>query len=172
MATTRRPPTAHPSVRCCASWACLGLAGLFLAFGSPQARSASSHLSATIERIKPAIVAVGTYQKTRNPPFIFRGTGFAVGNGTLVATNAHVIPAQLATDQRETLVVITAVGGSAQPREVTQVANSAAHDLALLRVTGAALPAQPWATNASCSEMADIRRVQISSESAAFDVPW
>ncbi len=27
----------------------------------------------------------------RSPPFIFRGTGFAVGDGTLVATNAHVV---------------------------------------------------------------------------------
>ena len=46
----------------------------------------------TIERVKPSIVAIGSYSKTRSPPFSFRGTGFVVGDGTLIATNAHVLP--------------------------------------------------------------------------------
>ena len=94
----------------------------------------------TIERIKPSIVAVGTYQKTRSPAFAFRGTGFAVGDGTLVTTNAHVLPGELATQQREMLVILTAAGGELHPRQATQVAVSAAHDLALLRISGPALP--------------------------------
>lgn len=49
----------------------------------------------TVERIRPSIVAVGTMQATRQPQFRFSGTGFAVGDGTLVATNAHVIPRSL-----------------------------------------------------------------------------
>ena len=31
---------------------------------------------------------------------------------------------------------------------------------------------EPWATKASCSSMRSIGRVQTSSESGAFDVPW
>ncbi|HXF46189.1 MAG TPA: serine protease, partial [Burkholderiaceae bacterium] len=50
---------------------------------------------AAIERVKRAVVAIGTYQRTRTPPFRFLGTGFAVGDGKLIATNAHVLPAVL-----------------------------------------------------------------------------
>ena len=102
---------------------------------------ASSALPDTIQKVKPSIVAVGTYQKTRSPAFAFRGTGFVVGDGTLVATNAHVLPEKLAEQERETLVIVTTAGGEAQPRTATRVAVSAAHDLAVLRISGAALPA-------------------------------
>ena len=54
--------------------------------------TSSAALPDLIEQIKPSIVVIGTYSKTRSPAFVMRGTGFAVGNGTLVATNAHVVP--------------------------------------------------------------------------------
>lgn len=103
---------------------------------------AAAGMPETIERVKPSIVAVGTFQRTRNPAFAFRGTGFAVGDGFLVATNAHVLPDTLLSEQREALAVTVAgSGGSeAQVREVTTVAIDREHDLALLRLTGAPLP--------------------------------
>ena len=55
--------------------------------------------AATIERIKPSIVAVGTFEPTRNPQFSFAGTGFAVGDGSLIATNAHVLPKVLDSER-------------------------------------------------------------------------
>lgn len=106
-----------------------------------SACGASAALPDTIQRVKPSIVAVGTYQKTRSPAFAFRGTGFVVGDGTLVATNAHVLPEKLSEQQRETLVIVTIAGGETEPRKATRVAVSASHDLALLRISGAALPA-------------------------------
>src|SRR5688572_23498975 len=63
-------------------------------------------LPETVQRVKGSVVAIGTYQKTRSPAFMFRGTGFAVGDGTLIATNAHVLPEQLAGQSNETLVVL------------------------------------------------------------------
>lgn len=91
----------------------------------------------TIARIKPSIVVVGTFQATRNPRFRFRGTGFAVGDGSLVATNAHVIPAKLDNEQRETLMVLTRAGeGKILQRQAMRVAVDPDHDLALLRVAG------------------------------------
>jgi serine protease Do len=95
----------------------------------------------TIERIKPSIVAVGTYQKTCSPAFVFRGSGFIVGDGTLVATNAHVLPEQLSAQNREILVVMAFAGGALEPREARPFAVDQAHDVALLRMNGAALPA-------------------------------
>ena len=48
---------------------------LLLAVVSPlQAGS----LPDTVDRIRGAVVAVGSYQATRRPPATFRGTGFAV----------------------------------------------------------------------------------------------
>ena len=49
-------------------------------------------LPATIDRVKPSIVGVGTVQKTRRPPYKIVGTGFVVAGGNYVITNAHVIP--------------------------------------------------------------------------------
>src|SRR3954466_16146785 len=95
----------------------------------------------TIDRVKPSVVAIGTYQKTRSPPFVFRGTGFVVADGTVVATNVHVLPESLSAENRETLLVLTVnnQGGEPQPREAKPFATDRAHDLALLRISGAPL---------------------------------
>lgn len=104
--------------------------------------SLAAELPDTLERVKPSIVAIGTYQKTRSPPFVFRGTGFIVGDGTLVATNAHVVPEMLKTENGEALVVVASPGRpDAQFRQATLRASDKEHDLALLRMNGAALPA-------------------------------
>ena len=94
-----------------------------------------------VERVKPSIVSIGTFQKTRSPPFDFRGTGFVVGDGTLVATNAHVLPGSLQADQRELLVVVAVVPGEKEPRprEAKPVAVDKEHDVALIRIDGPAL---------------------------------
>lgn len=99
-------------------------------------------LSGTIEIVKPSIVGIATFQQTRSPAISFMGTGFAVGDGTLVVTNAHVIPKLVDADRKETIVVMVASGGK-EPglRSATQVAHDREHDLALLRISGAALPA-------------------------------
>jgi serine protease Do len=101
-----------------------------------------------VERIKPSVVAVGTYQKTRSPGFAFRASGFAVGDGTLIATAAHAVPDALPAEareamNRETMMVLVYVSGSREPqsREAKIVAVDRLHDVALLRVGGAPLPA-------------------------------
>lgn len=98
----------------------------------------------TVPKIKPSIVAVGTFQRTRAPGFKFFGTGFAVGNGMMIATNAHVVPETLAEDQMETLAI--AVPGAQQTtvRKVSKLAVDKGHDLAILRLEGGPpLPALP-----------------------------
>lgn len=87
----------------------------------------------TIVLIKPSIVAVGTFQKTRSSAFLFRGTGFVVGDGTIVATNAHVLPEQVSAQHREVLVIMSGEGRQRQVHHVEIVAIDARHDLALLR---------------------------------------
>jgi len=96
-----------------------------------------------IERIKPSIVAIATYQRTRVPQVRFLGTGFAVGSGNLIATNAHVIDMTLgAGPDPEALVVVvpTADSRKAQIRATTRVATDSEHDIALVRIEGGVLP--------------------------------
>ena len=90
------------------------------------------------------MVAVGTLQKLRSPQFQFLGTGFAVGDGSLVATNAHVIARPLAAGADPELIVVAIPSANPQQPQVRvaqRAGTDAARDLALLRVLGAPLPA-------------------------------
>lgn len=109
------------------------------------ASTARADLAEVLPRIKPSIVAVGTFQRTRSPAFRFLGTGFAVGNGSLVATNAHVIAKAVTGDQMEVLAVVLPGGDKSVVRRATQVASDRNSDLAVLRVEGAPLPPLPLA---------------------------
>jgi serine protease Do len=101
---------------------------------------ASAGLSETITLVKPGVVAIATHQKTRRPPNKFLGTGFVVGDGTLVATNAHVVPEVLSVENREQLVIMYGPGERTQIRQAKQVAIDVQHDMALLKIEGAPLP--------------------------------
>jgi serine protease Do len=96
---------------------------------------------ATIGRVKASIVAVGTYEPTRTPQFEFRGTGFAVGDGSLIATNAHVLPTSLDPKRLQVLgVLLPGSGFKPEFREVKQSAVDPGSDLALLAMGGVRLP--------------------------------
>jgi S1-C subfamily serine protease len=110
---------------------------LALGFAWVEALAADAELADVVSRIKPSVVAVGTYQPTRNPAFRFRGTGFVVGDGLLVATNAHVLPERVDSSQSEVLAIARAEeGGRVNVRSAARVATDPAHDLALVRLTG------------------------------------
>jgi serine protease Do len=110
-----------------------------------DAFAAQAERTATIDRIKASIVAVGTFARTRSPQFQFLGTGFAVDDGTLVVTNTHVSPAILDPATMEVLAVLipgpSKDGKEAQIREVKQIAADPASDLGVLKMSGAPLPA-------------------------------
>ena len=109
----------------------------------PSAWSAT--LPDVIDKVRPSIVGVGTAYPPRQPnrkgdPVTYRGTGFAVGDGLQVVTNAHVLPEKLDSENNETLAIFTGRGASAQARVATLVATDAQHDLALLAIQGKPLP--------------------------------
>jgi serine protease Do len=106
----------------------------------------------TIERVKSSVVAIGTFQTTRVPQFRFLGTGFAVGDGTLAATNAHVIPATLEPGADPELLVALLPGAELSRvgvRRLSRVAVDAEHDVALLKMEGP--PLRPLALRDSAS---------------------
>ncbi|MDP2903912.1 MAG: serine protease [Methylovulum sp.] len=101
---------------------------------------AEPNLSGTIAKIKHSIVAVGSFMPKRNPRSVFLGTGFAVGDGTLVVTNAHVIPTNLDDGHLEQVAVFYRKGNEDKVITARQVALDNDYDLAVLKITGEPLP--------------------------------
>jgi len=126
----------HLAARRC----CLTLTALWLLLVGPA--TLADNAVSTIERVKGSVVAVGTFERTRAPAFQFRATGFAVGDGSLVATNAHALPAILDSERREMLVIAIPVPGrEPQVREARELAVDTGTDLAVLKINGPPLPA-------------------------------
>jgi S1-C subfamily serine protease len=115
------------------------LAALALLLAGPAA--AQTTPTTTIERIKPSIVAVGTFERLRNPQFSFAGTGFVVADGTVVATNEHVVGKLAASQSRAILAVAVRSGSSLEIRPARRLASDSSADLALLKIEGRPLPA-------------------------------
>jgi len=95
----------------------------------------------TVARIKPSVVGVGTFLKTRNPSAVFGGTGFVIADGLHVVTNAHVLPRELDAQRREQLIVLARVGDAIEQRNAEVKALAKESDIAVLRIDGPPLPA-------------------------------
>ena len=119
----------------------LTLAWLFICSFVLPVNPGHAALPDTIEHTLPSIVGVGTVQKTRRPPAKLAGTGFVVGDGRHVITNAHVIPEKIDTARLEYLAVFTGKGQNPRVSQAVVVKQDKTHDLVLLRFEGAPLPA-------------------------------
>ncbi|HZV66183.1 MAG TPA: serine protease [Telluria sp.] len=126
---------------------------LLIACGLPCAAAGASELSRTIGTLKGSIVGVGSLLRVRNPPITFRGTGFVVGDGLSVITNAHVVPELLDTENKETLGIVIGKGdNNIEFRSAVLVAIDKEHDLAHLRLSGTPLPALTLGEASSAAE--------------------
>jgi S1-C subfamily serine protease len=102
----------------------------------------AAELTALIPAVKRSVVGVGTFERTRSPNTVFVGTGFIVGDGLGVITNAHVVPESTDEAHMEQIGIVTADGDSmVRFRPATLVARDTEHDLAYLRLSGTPLPA-------------------------------
>ena len=120
-------------------WLCVRLAGalLGLILATHEVRAG---LPEVVARIKPSVVVVGTFNKLRSPAFRLRGTGFVVGDGLTIATNAHVLPAPGDAEAQESLTVLVREGASLRQRQARIESIDKDHDLALLKLSGTPLP--------------------------------
>ncbi len=105
-----------------------------------NAAAYAEDLPDVIDRVRPSIVGIGTRQPSRVPEMALFGTGFVVGDGRHVITNAHVVEKTLDSDKREDLSVFIGVGPSPQVRRARKTAVDSRHDLALLEFDGDPLP--------------------------------
>lgn len=116
--------------------------------------TAQAQLVDLIAKSKPSVVIVGSFSPTDSPRFGLRGTGFVVGDGNSVITNAHVLPDALpsAGAVRQLVVQVPKPPGGLEMRSATVVGVDRSRDLALLKIDGPALPALPMAGSAYVSE--------------------
>ena len=115
----------------------------FMALLVAQGLAHSADLADVIAATKTSVLPVGTFNATGNPRFDFRGTGFVVGDGRLVATNFHVLPEAVEGASPAQMAVAIARPGSTegQARKARVVAVDRLRDLALLEIEGP--PLQP-----------------------------
>ena len=107
-----------------------------------SAASAASGLPDLIEAASPSVVVVGTYDALKTPRFTFRGTGFVVAGGDRVVTNAHVLPKAGDPDAEDKVAVLVPREGAAPDvRWIRRQLVDAVHDLAVMTIDGAPLPA-------------------------------
>ena len=95
--------------------------------------SRESKLVTQIKKIKIGVVAVGTYYFKDKPKSQFRGTGFAVGDGTVIITNAHTISS---LEEKKKLNQLRIFHQRLHPNGIkaSLLRKDEAHDLALLKV--------------------------------------
>jgi len=129
---------------------CVLIGMLWVAHGA-----AATSLVQHVATLKPAIVAVGSYLPTRRPPQSILGTGFVIGNGQYILTNAHVIP-DINQSEREQLSVISGTGKKAKIHKVTLVATDTLYDIAVLKLKKGRLPAVILGDDARVKEGEDI----------------
>lgn len=121
-----------------------------LALWAVPARGAE--LAQTIAQVKPSVIAIGTFLKTRSPSIQFVGTGFVVADGRHVITNAHTVANPLDAEKKEARIVLVSRDGEPQAREAELLAIDTEHDVALLKIHGEPLPAMKLGDSASVRE--------------------
>lgn len=129
------------------SGALLGMLGVW-----PGASSHAADLVQTITAIKPSVVGIATYQKTRSPAVVFFGTGFAVDDGLTIITNAHVVAKPVDADKLEVLGILVGTDGHSEFRSAQIIGTDREHDLARLRISGVPLPVLKLGDSAKIKE--------------------
>lgn len=94
-------------------------------------------LRPVIGRIAPAVVALGTYKEFRSPPIELRGSGFAVDDGSLVVTNAHVLPPLADLAEREQVAVVIGRGSKVELLFPVALCRDDRRDLLVMRLAPA-----------------------------------
>ena len=124
----------------------------FFALSGLAPTQAGDELARAIEIVKPSIVGIGSFQKLRSPAIIFSGTGFVIGDGLTVLTNAHVVQDIINSEQKDLLGIMISIGDTVQFRSATLEGLDKEHDLAQLRIVGPALPALQLGDSGSVTE--------------------
>jgi S1-C subfamily serine protease len=131
------------------SWICIVVL-------AATATGARADLSALVSNVRSSVLPVGTYSALSSPRFTFRGSGFVVDDGTVLVTNAHVLPEPGTLPIPQLAVLTTRADGGRDARMAELLGVDRAHDLALLRLAGPPLPALELAEPGAVREGMDV----------------
>lgn len=105
-----------------------------------------------IAQARRSVVVVGSYGLMDNPRFGFRATGFVVGDGLHVITNAHVVPPDEPGRVDRSIAVQVWQDDGWRMRSARLLGRDLRNDLALLEIDGPAVPALKLATGPEAPE--------------------
>ena len=125
---------------------------VFPAFAQEHAlfQDRDAYMADLVSKIKASTVSVGTYSYKDVPMTRFRGTGFAIGDGSRIVTNHHVVQA-IKEKKRMFNLRIFHKNLPGKGVKAVLVAEDPFHDLAILEMTGKLVPL-PMAENGTLKE--------------------
>ena len=121
------------------------LYGLLLILVTLVSTHSQAEFVDVVAKVKPSVVGIGIHTPTSQPQNILRGTGFVIGDGHYVVTNAHVLPLELDESLLQKMAVFIGSGKQAKVRQAQIVVTSDLYDLAILKISGSPLPAMTLA---------------------------
>ncbi|MFC1824825.1 S1C family serine protease [Thermodesulfobacteriota bacterium] len=104
-----------------------------------------------LQKIRPSVVAIGTYSFRDKPKAQFLGTGFAVSDGTLIVTNAHTM-VKIEKTQKLKHLRIFHKQFSSHGVKCVLLHKDEIHDLALLKIQKGELPPLPLGDSSQVME--------------------
>jgi S1-C subfamily serine protease len=105
-----------------------------------SANAYSHSITEIVAKVKPSVVGVGLYDALGVQTHQLQGTGFVFGDGTLVATNYHVIDKELDPQKVQYHIVFTGTGRNPKIVKVEIIARDREHDLAILKMPSPLTP--------------------------------
>lgn len=118
--------------------------------------SVTAHsIVATVAKVKPSIVGVGTHNPLTAPRSVLKGTGFVIGDGRYVVTNFHVVDGKIDKQKSQSWVVFAGVGRQPKVIKADIVAIDKTHDLAILKIDQV-LPALELASSEFVADGTDV----------------
>jgi S1-C subfamily serine protease len=121
---------------------------VFLGMSLVLITNAYSHsIVEVVAKVKPSVVGIGLYDALGVQTHQLRGTGFVFGDGTLVATNYHVISQKLDPLKVQYHIVFSGSGRQPTIHKAEIIAKDLDHDLAILKLSTVLTPIKLAASN-------------------------
>jgi len=95
----------------------------------------TNDLVGQMKQYKPSVVGIGIYTPLEASAPVIRGTGFVFGNGSLIATNYHVVNEELSTKKVQHYVALSGEGTQPKMHRMTLIGFDPLHDLAILSIS-------------------------------------
>ena len=109
---------------------------LLLASGNTIAQDYGTNLVETIKKVKPSIIAIGTFHPLSRPAVNFYGTGFVFSKNGYAITAEHVLNAINGKGDIDNLCVFFPEEGNSKKVRAKVVTRNIKYDLAIIKLEG------------------------------------